>query len=89
MNNIERTDDNLIAKAFGKNFSYVTVNLEAELHQTSLDPLSLIQVKPETTFLIQYLPPNMKKIKSLKNTKIDTNTLPIRNLKFYIDIFSP
>ena len=59
-NNIECKEVNVVVEVFGKYFSEAAGNLEADIPQTSYDPLSLIPIKCESIFLIQYLPPNVK-----------------------------
>ena len=53
VNNLERTVDNLISKAFDKKNSELTGKLEA---------ISLIHIKSELFYKIQYLPTDVKKI---------------------------
>ena len=50
VNNIECTDDYLIAEAFGKCFSEIAGSLEAEIPQTSFDLLSLKPIKSDHFF---------------------------------------
>ena len=86
VNNIECTDDNRFPEAFGKYFSEITDNLETKIPRTKFDPLSIVN----QIIFIPYLPSIVKKIiKSLKNTKTDTYTLPVIFLKIHTDIFSP
>ena len=53
VNNIQCTDENLIAQGFGKLFfrKKKTGTPEAEITQTSFDPLSLIPINSESIFL--------------------------------------
>ena len=60
-NNIECTYENLFADASSKYFSEVSGNLEAEIKQNSLDPVSPMPIKSVSIFFIQYLPPNVEK----------------------------
>ena len=50
VNNIENTDVNLNAEAFGEYSMELAGNLEAEIPQASFDPLSLIPIQSESFF---------------------------------------
>ena len=69
VDNIEYTDDSLIAETFGKYFSQVAGNLEAEISQSRFDPLSLVPIKSESIFFNPVSASDCQKIiESLKNT---------------------
>ena len=61
VNNIDCTDDNLVAEVFGKYFSEVAGNLEAETPKLVLIHYHLYQPNLNQSFSIQYLLPNVKK----------------------------